>query len=91
MSNNSKFLFLTSSRFWALVIGAVSIYLKMKGFIGEPEMMLIATITSGFTIIKTLDRNIGDAKAGITTVSMPSNVSNVQASTDSTGTTGTSL
>lgn len=51
-----KFEFLTSNRFWALVIGAVSIYLKAKGWIGEPEMLLIATITGGFTIIRTADR-----------------------------------
>lgn len=51
-----KFLFLTSTRFWSLIIGAVSIYLQTKGFIGEAEMMLIATITSGFIIVKTADR-----------------------------------
>lgn len=48
--------FLSSSRFWALVIGAVSFYLKTKGFIGEPEMMLIATISAGFATIRTIDR-----------------------------------
>lgn len=53
---NSKFEFLTSTRFWSLVIGAVSIYLQTKGFVGEAEMLLIATITSGFIIVKTADR-----------------------------------
>lgn len=51
-----KFDFLTSTRFWALIIGALSIYLQTKGWIGEAEMMLIATVTAGFTTIKTLDR-----------------------------------
>lgn len=52
----SKFDFLTSSRFWAMVIGAVSIYLQSKGVLGEPEMLLIATITGGFTLVRTFDR-----------------------------------
>ena len=59
---NEKFAFLLSSRFWALIIGALSIYLQQKGFIGEPEMLLIATITAGFATIRTVDRNTGDAK-----------------------------
>lgn len=57
----NKLLFLTSSRFWAIVIAAVSIYLKMKGVIGESEMTLIATIAAGFTIVKTVDKNVGEA------------------------------
>jgi hypothetical protein len=52
----SKWEFLYSTRFWSLVIGAASVYLQAKGFIGEPEMLLIATITSGFIIVKTADR-----------------------------------
>lgn len=52
----STWAFLKASRFWALTIGAVSIYLKAKGFIGEPEMYLIATITSGFVVVRTVDR-----------------------------------
>lgn len=39
-----------------MIIGAVSIYLKSKGFIGEPEMLLIATIMGGFITIRTVDR-----------------------------------
>jgi len=57
----SKFAFLTSNRFWALIIGAVAMYLQTKGIIGEPEMVLIATITAGFITVKTVDR-IGDSK-----------------------------
>jgi hypothetical protein len=53
---NGKFDFLTSSRFWAIVIGAASIYLQAKGIFGEAEMLLIATITAGFTIVRTTDR-----------------------------------
>lgn len=51
-----RFLFLTSTRFWALVIGAVMFYLKVKGWIGEPEMILANTILAGFITIKTIDR-----------------------------------
>lgn len=52
----NKFTFLTSTRFWALIIGALSVYLQTKGFIGDPEMILIATVTTGFTAIRTIDR-----------------------------------
>jgi hypothetical protein len=51
-----QFMFLTSNRFWALVIGAISIYLQAKGIFGDAEMMLVATITTGFIGIKTIDR-----------------------------------
>ncbi len=85
---NEKFEFITSSRFWALVIGAVSIYLQAKGIIGDPEMMLIATITAGFVTVRTVDR-MGDKKveaaesaSGVTTVTMPSTVSQVTATTE---------
>ncbi len=53
---SDRFLFLTSSRFWAIVIGAVSLYLRSKGIFGEAEMVLIATITAGFTVVRTVDR-----------------------------------
>ncbi len=53
---NSKFEFLTSSRFWAIVIGALSVYLQAKGYIGQAEMQLIATITAAFTLVRTADR-----------------------------------
>ena len=39
-----------------MIIGALSIYLKSKGWIGEAEMLLIATITAGFTLVRTVDR-----------------------------------
>jgi len=52
----SHFPFLYATRFWAMVIAAVSIYAKAKGWIGEPEMALIATITGGFIVVRTVDR-----------------------------------
>jgi len=48
--------FLSSPRFWALVLGATLIYLKTKGYIGEAEMVMANTILGGFVIIKTTDR-----------------------------------
>lgn len=51
-----KFSFLTATRFWALVIGAVMFYLKTKNIIGEAEMILANTILGGFIITKTIDR-----------------------------------
>lgn len=53
---NEKFLFLTSTRFWSIVVGAVVVYLEVKGFIGEAEMFLLNTILGGFVIVKTVDR-----------------------------------
>lgn len=53
---NSKFDFILAPRFIALVIGALSIYAKAKGLIGEPEMVLISTIMGGFIGVRTLDR-----------------------------------
>ena len=51
-----QFVFLTSNRFWALVIGAVSIYVMQKGYIGEAEMQLVATLTGVFVTVRTIDR-----------------------------------
>lgn len=51
-----KLAFLSSTRFWALVIGALSVYLQTIGVIGEPEMQLIATLSAGFIGIRTIDR-----------------------------------
>ncbi len=58
----SKFEFLKSTRFYAIILGSLAIYLETKGFIGEPERNLIATIVAWFTAIKTIDRNTGDTK-----------------------------
>ena len=48
--------FVTSTRFWAIVIGVFSIYAEAKGWIGEPEKNAIATLTASFTAVKTVDR-----------------------------------
>ena len=48
--------FLKSNRFWALIIGALVYYGKMKGFIGDAEMVLLETILGGFIAVKTTDR-----------------------------------
>jgi hypothetical protein len=50
------FPFLRATRFWAMTIAALSIYAQSKGWIGEPEMLLIATITAGFVTVRTIDR-----------------------------------
>lgn len=39
-----------------MIVGALSIYLKTKGIIGEPEMILISTVMGGFIVVKTADR-----------------------------------
>jgi len=48
--------FLSSNRFWAMLVGAVALYLQQKGFIGEEEMVLIGTLSAGFIGIRTIDR-----------------------------------
>ena len=53
-----QFEFLKATRFWAMVFGAVLIYLQAKGFIGEAEMMLANTILGGFIAIRTIDRTV---------------------------------
>jgi hypothetical protein len=44
---------LKSSRMWAVVIGALVFYAKTKGYIGEPEVVLIETTLGGFIAVKT--------------------------------------
>lgn len=56
METNSKWAFLKSTRFWAITIAAVSIYLQAKGWIGDAEMTLISTVMGGFTVVRTVDR-----------------------------------
>lgn len=50
------FEFLRSNRFWAMVVGAVAVYFQAKGWIGENEMKLIASLAIGFVTIRTVDR-----------------------------------
>lgn len=63
MEISEKFQFIFSTRFWALIIGAVSFYLKTKGIIGDAEMILIETIVAGFIGIRTIDR-VGEKIGG---------------------------
>lgn len=48
--------FLKSTRFWIMVMGAFSVYAESKGWIGEPERNLMATISTIFVTVRTLDR-----------------------------------
>ncbi len=57
----SSFAFLTSNRFWALIVGTVSIYLQAKGIIGEAEMKFIASLCTVFITLRTIDR-VSDKK-----------------------------
>lgn len=56
-----KFLFLTSVRFWNLVIIAVVIVLKKEGIIIDDTLLstiseIVALVLGGSTVIKTVDR-----------------------------------
>lgn len=48
--------FIKATRFWVMILGALSIYLESKGFIGEAERNLIATVSAIFITVSTLDR-----------------------------------
>ena len=61
------FAFLSSNRFWAIIIGALAIYAKTKEWIGDPEMLLIATVMGAFVTVRTIDR-LGDAKVEAATI-----------------------
>lgn len=63
----SRFQFLTSTRFWAIVLTAIAAYCRIKGYIGDAEVTLITTITGGFTIVRTVDRISDKASAAATT------------------------
>ncbi len=85
---SEKFSFLLAPRFIALVIGAIMFYLQTKGVVGEPEMILVNTILAGYITVRTIDR-VSDKKVEaaeitgkVTTVSMPSDVSKVTATTN---------
>lgn len=45
-----------------MILAAASVYFEAKGWIGEAERNLIATIGIGFVGIKTVDKNVGEAK-----------------------------
>lgn len=51
-----EFNFLLSKRFWALVIGALSIWLSTDGYISAAFATFLVTIAGGFISIRTIDR-----------------------------------
>lgn len=53
---SKKFEFLKATRFWAMIITAIAVYLSQTGVIDESLAQLIATISGGFLAVKTLDR-----------------------------------
>lgn len=48
--------FIKAVRFWVMILGALSIYGESKGWIGEPERNLIATVSAIFITVSTIDR-----------------------------------
>jgi len=57
-------MFLTSTRFWALVAIAIVGVLDAELIISSPIAQALVTILGGFVVIRTVDRNIGDALSG---------------------------
>jgi hypothetical protein len=50
------FAFLKATRFWALVVITLAVYLKAKGWIGEAERDGLITLAGGFITVRTADR-----------------------------------
>jgi hypothetical protein len=61
----NKLLFLTSTRFWALVAIAIVGVLDAEGILSSPIAQALVTILGGFVVVRTIDRNIGDAMGGL--------------------------
>jgi len=87
--------FLTSPRFYAMILGSASTVL-VTSFGTEPWHIslgkFLALVSAGFITIATIDKNVGQANIKVaelagnsTTVSMPSNVTNVTTSTENNG------
>ncbi len=57
----SQWAFLGSTRFWAIVIGAVALALSQEGLLADAWVVAITTIVGGFTIVRTVDR-VADKK-----------------------------
>jgi len=78
---------ISSPRFIGLVIvgglQALVLFNVISGPQGEGLTQIIQAIIGGAIVIKTVDRNTGDAAKGTTTVSIPSNVTGVTATTQS--------
>ncbi len=73
----------TSHRFWLLVATAVLqalvVVKVIDGLQAEGLTQIVQALLLGIVGIRTIDRNTGDAKGTLTTVSMPNNVSTVTA------------
>jgi hypothetical protein len=48
--------FLGRLRFWSMVLAATMLYLQRKGWIGEPEALLIGGLSAAFWTTQTIDR-----------------------------------
>ncbi len=48
--------FIKATRFWVMILGALSVYGEAKGWIGEPERNFLATISAIFIAVSTFDR-----------------------------------
>jgi len=62
-----KFKFLTSERFWAVVLGAVILCLNKEGVINENITTMLETILFAFVGIRTVDR-FGEKIGGVSKV-----------------------
>ena len=51
-----KWQFLTSTRFWSLVLIAAALWLKTDGYITAALADFISTVGGGFIVIRTTDR-----------------------------------
>ena len=51
-----KFAFISSTRFWSMILGAIAIYLEQEGIISQALSQLLATVAAGFVIVKTTDK-----------------------------------
>lgn len=48
--------FIKATRFWVMILGALSVYGEAKGWIGEPERNFLATVSAIFITVSTFDR-----------------------------------
>lgn len=55
---NNTWDFMRAPRFWVMLAGTISVYLQMKGWIGEAETILIASTSALFLLTKTIDRAV---------------------------------
>lgn len=53
---DGKLAFLKSTRFWAIVIGAVALALSQEGIISSSIAQMITTIVGGYATVRTIDK-----------------------------------